>query len=93
MLLESLVAGRPSIALTIDDTPLNFFSPKIAYKSYVHFEGIEDLSNFLIIDDLLDFPEAFQNLRARKNQMSTDDKLTYYVDVETPATLTRILGE
>ena len=93
MMLESLVAGRPCIALTIDDSPLNFYSPKMAYKNYTHFEGIENISDLLLIDNLLDFPAAFEYLKSKNRRKGTDKTLSYYVQVELPATLTNILGE
>lgn len=90
MMVESLLANRPCIALAINDHPLNFYSPRIALKSYTHFEGIADLPNLHIVEDITNFGEVFVEASKRKNQKFLSESLKYIVDSSQPATLENI---
>lgn len=91
MVLESLVAGRPCIALAIGDGPYNFYSPKVAYANYTHFEGIEKLKNFCILANIEDFPSAFLRLISAEPDQGCDEALEFYVDTSRPANIKRVL--
>ena len=90
MMIESLIAGRPCIALNHEDNFLNFYSPKKAFNNYIHFDGINQLQRFRLLNNLEIFRSVFDELTNENKLQTTDDWLRYYVDVKKPATLKTI---
>lgn len=93
MLLESLLAKRPCIALMHNDHILNFYSPACAYRYYLHFEHIHKLPLFKLVDKISNFEKAFNDLRSMTVASSGEYWMNYHVDVSKPVTLPRIIGD
>jgi hypothetical protein len=84
MILEAALLGKQVVALAHEDG-VSLLSPNRLYKNYIHFRGVERISNITIIDTLDDLAAAIENAYFRGDIKGIPSGLDYLLEHSPPS--------
>lgn len=83
VLLESTLVDVPYIALAYSDSPLNFYSPKMALSQYEHFRDIGKLPSVKLVNSKVEIDDAVKSLINSPSKSPPDNGwIDYHVDIK-----------